>query len=121
MLFTANQPIPAIKAFSPDGRMLPRKPKPVRLSTIWQRPSLGPQVDRTACEIEPAAEPMTIASTVCQNVSPKYRTPSSPTAMVANSMFGETHVQNSWLGTPCRSPGGIGSTPPGSTATTFWP
>ena len=47
MLLTANQPTPATIALSPDGRMLPRKPKPVRLSTIWHKPSFGPQVDST--------------------------------------------------------------------------
>ena len=68
---TANQPTPATTALSPDGRMLPRKPKPVRLSTIWHSPSRGPQVESTACATEPASVPITIASTLCQNVSPK--------------------------------------------------
>ena len=44
-----------------------------------------------------------------------------PTAIVANSKFGEAHVHSSWRGRPCRSPSGIASTPPGSTATTFVP
>ena len=44
-----------------------------------------------------------------------------PTAMVANSMFGEVQVHSNWLGTPCRSDSGMNSTPPGSTATTFSP
>ena len=107
--------------FSPAGRMLPRKPNPVRLSTIWHRPSFGPQVDRMPCVIEPAAVPITIASTHCQNVRPQYRTPRMPTATVANSMFGDVHVQNSCSGVPCRSLSGMNSTPPGSTATTFSP
>jgi hypothetical protein len=71
MLFTANQPTPAMMALSPAGRIFPMKPNPVRLNTIWHRPSLGPQVDRMPCVSEPAAVPMTIASTHCQNVRPQ--------------------------------------------------
>ena len=37
----------------------------------------------------------------------------TPTKMVANSMFGETQVQNSWSGLPCRSSSGMNSAPPG--------
>ena len=44
-----------------------------------------------------------------------------PTAIVANSMFGEVQVQSSWRGVPCRSSSGMNSTPPGSTATVLAP
>ena len=60
--------------------------------------------------------PITIAATACPKVSPKNRTARTPTKIVANSMFGETHVQNICDGLPCRSSSGIGSAPPGSTA-----
>ena len=36
-------------------------------------------------------------------------------------MFGDTQVQNICDGLPCRSCGGIGSTPPGSTAAALVP
>ena len=45
----------------------------------------------------------------------------TPTKTVANSMFGETHVQNICDGLPCRSSSGIGSAPPGSTAAALVP
>ena len=64
---------------------------------------------------------MTIAATACQNVSPKNSTEMTPTKIVANSMFGDTHVQNICDGLPCRSATGIGSTPPGSTAVALVP
>ena len=37
-LFTANQPTPAVTAFSPAGSTLPQYPKPSRLSTICGTP-----------------------------------------------------------------------------------
>jgi hypothetical protein len=64
---------------------------------------------------------MTIAATACQNVSPKNSTAMIPTKIVANSMFGDTHVQNICEGLPCRSSTGIGSAPPGSTAVALLP
>ena len=45
----------------------------------------------------------------------------TPTKIVANSMFGETQVQNICDGLPCRSARGIGSAPPGSTAVALLP
>ena len=120
-LFTANQPMPAVSEFSPAGRKLPRKPNPRRLSTIWHWPVFGPQLDSTPCEIAPRPVPMAIASTACQNVSPKNSTQMMPTNTVANSMFGDVQVQSSWIGLPCRSASGIASAPPGSTAVTFAP
>lgn len=60
---------------------------------------------------------MTMAATACQNVMPNASTASMPTKIVANSRFGEVHVQNSWLGRPCRSASAMYSLPPGSTAT----
>ncbi len=120
-LFTANQPIPATSELMPAGRMLPRNPKPLRLITIWTSPCCGPHDDSTPCEMDPRALPSTIASTDCQNPSPKYSGPRMPTPTVANSMFGEVHVHSSWLGRPWRSSNGMNSTPPGSTATTRSP
>src|SRR4051794_41733369 len=64
---------------------------------------------------------MTIAATACQNVRPKNSTEMTPTKIVANSMFGDTHVQNICDGLPCRSASGIGSAPPGSTAVALVP
>ena len=64
---------------------------------------------------------MTIAPTACQKVSPKNSTEMTPTKIVANSMFGDTHVQNICDGLPCRSSSGIGSAPPGSTAVALVP
>ena len=37
-------------------------------------------------------------ATACQKVMPKASTASMPTKIVANSRFGDVHVQNSWLG-----------------------
>ena len=62
-----------------------------------------------------------MAPTACQNVRPKNSTAMTPTKIVANSMFGDTQVQNICDGLPCRSSGGIGSTPPGSTAAALLP
>jgi hypothetical protein len=45
----------------------------------------------------------------------------APTKTVANSMFGEVHIYRSWRGRPWRSARGIGSAPPGSTATALVP
>ncbi len=70
---------------------------------------------------EPSAEPSTIASVAIQNDWPKNQTPMMPTKIVANSMFGDTQVQNCWSGLPWRSLSGMNSAPPGSTAATFEP
>ena len=40
---------------------------------------------------------------------------------MANSRFGDSQVQSSWTGLPCRSPAATNSAPPGSTAMTFAP
>ncbi len=121
MLFTANQPTPAMTAFNPAGRTLPRKPKPVRLSTIWHSPFTGPQLESTPWVAEPSAVPTTMARKECQKLSPKNSGPMIPTPMVANSRLGELHVHSSCSGVPCRSLSGIRSTPPGSTATVLEP
>src|SRR5215469_14353593 len=71
--------------------------------------------------VAPSAVPMTIARNVAQKERPKNTTPMKPTKTVANSMFGEVHVQNSCNGRPCRSLSGMNSAPPGSTAMTFSP
>ncbi len=88
---------------------------------ICGSPCLGPQDERTPCVAEPSAVPSTMAANDCQKFSPKASGPRMPTAMVANSMFGEIHVHNSCHGRPCRSPRGMNSAPPGSTATTLLP
>ncbi len=62
-----------------------------------------------------------MASSACQKLRPKIATPMTPTKTVANSKFGEVHVQNSCNGLPCRSLSGMNSAPPGSTAATFVP
>src|SRR5215469_7744690 len=93
-LFTANQPTPATSELIPAGRMLPRKPKPSRDRTIWGTPYNGPRAARKPMDTDPSPVPSTIASVVIQNERPKNQTPMIPTKMVANSMFGETQVQN---------------------------
>src|SRR3954471_12770313 len=120
-LFTANQPMPAVTALSPAGRMLPRNPKGIRDWIICGTPKNGPRVPSSPCESDPSAVPSTIASVACQNVCPNAATASTPTKTVANSRFGEVQVQNSESGRPCRSSSGMNSAPPGSTATTRSP
>ncbi len=120
-LLTANQPTPATSALMPAGRTLPRKPKPIRDSTICGTPNSGPRADRKPIDSEPSALPSTIARVAIQNDWPKNQTPMTPTKTVANSMFGDTQVQNCCSGLPCRSLSGMNSAPPGSTAATFAP
>src|SRR5258708_24035933 len=120
-LLTANQPMPATTALMPAGSMLPRKPKPILDSTICGTPNSGPRAARKLMDSDPRAVPSTIASAASQNDSPKNQTPIMPTNMVANSMLGDTQVQNCWYGLPCRSPSGMNSAPPGSTAATLSP
>src|SRR5262249_9553772 len=93
-LLTANQPTPATSALTPAGKMLPRKPNPIRDNTICGTPYNGPRAARKPIDTEPSALPSTIASVAIQNDRPKNQTPMTPTKMVANSMFGDTHVQN---------------------------
>jgi len=69
----------------------------------------------------PMALPSTSASAASQKPRPKPATPSTPTKIVANSMFGELQVQKSWSGRPCRSFSGMNSAPPGSTSSTRLP
>ena len=69
----------------------------------------------------PIAVPAMIPSAACQKFRPNAATASTPTKIVANSMFGELHVQNSCSGLPCRSCSGMNSAPPGSMATTRSP
>ena len=105
----------------PAGSTLPRYPNGRRLSTICASPRSGPQLVSTPWETAPSALPITIAATACQNVRPKKSTAMIPTKIVANSMFGDTQVQNICDGRPCRSASGIGSAPPGSTAVALLP
>src|SRR6266567_2950910 len=120
-LLTANQPMPATIELIPAGRMLPRNPNPILDSTICGTPNSGPRAASTAIDSEPSAVPSTTASAAAQNDRPKNQTPMMPTKMVANSMLGDTQVQNCWYGLPCRSPSGMNSAPPGSTAPTRSP
>src|SRR6202000_729350 len=115
-LFTANQPIPAVIEFSPAGTTWPQEPKPSRLSTICGTPNSGPSWDSRPWETPPSAVPITMARNDSQKLRPNAATPSTPTKIVANSMFGETQVQNKLSGLPCRSCSGMNSAPPGSTA-----
>ena len=69
----------------------------------------------------PMALPRTRASAADQKPMPNPATASTPTKIVANSMFGEVQVQNSCSGRPCRSFSGMNSAPPGSTAMTWVP
>jgi hypothetical protein len=62
-----------------------------------------------------------IASVAIQNDWPKNQIPMTPTKIVANSMFGDTQVQNCCKGLPWRSLRGMNSAPPGSTAATLAP
>src|SRR5258708_27997136 len=93
-LFTANQPIPATTALMPAGRMLPRNPNPILDSTICGTPNNGPRAARKPMDSDPRAVPSTIESVASQNERPKNQTPMMPTKIVANSMFGDTQVQN---------------------------
>ena len=69
----------------------------------------------------PIALPRIRASAASQKPRPNPATASTPTKIVANSMFGEVQVQKSWIGLPCRSLSGMNSAPPGSTAMTCVP
>ena len=93
-LLTANQPTPATSELTPAGKMLPRNPNPIRDSTICGTPYNGPRAARNPIDTDPTALPSTIANAAIQNDRPKNQTPMTPTKMVANSMFGETQVQN---------------------------
>ena len=70
---------------------------------------------------EPSALPSTIASVAIQNDWPKNQTPMMPTKMVANSMFGDTQVQNCCRACRAGRCSGMNSAPPGSTAATLDP
>ena len=105
-LLTANQPTPATSELMPAGRMLPRKPKPIRDSTICGTPNSGPRAARKPIDSEPSPLPSTMASAAIQNDWPKNQTPMMPTKMVANSMFGDTQVQNCFSGVRAARPAG---------------
>ena len=120
-LLTMNQPMDPVKALSPAGRTLPRKPNAPRLSTIMGTPNFGPHDERIQWVIDPSALPMRMASAVSQKLSPNTATPSTPTKTVANSRFGDSHVQKRSIGFPCRSFRAMYSTPPGSTVATLSP
>ena len=78
-------------------------------------------MDKIPWVTPPIALPRTRASAASQNPSPNPATASTPTKIVANSMFGDVQVQNSCIGRPCRSFSGMNSAPPGSTAMTCVP
>ena len=120
-LFTMNQPMEPVNALRPAGKMLPRKPKAPRLSTIIGTPNFGPNDERAACVSDPRAVPTMIAIAVSPKLSPKTAIPRTPTKMVANSRFGESQVQNRSIGLPCLSLKAMYSTPPGSTVATASP
>jgi hypothetical protein len=101
--------------------MLPRKPNAPRLSTIIGTPNFGPHDDRTACEIDPSAVPMMMAVAACQRFRPRKATAMTPMNTVANSRFGDSQVQNIWIGLPCLSFKAMYSTPPGSMVATLSP
>ena len=98
-LLTANQPMPATTALRPAGRMLPRKPKPIRLSTICGTPNAGPRggehgharSSRARCRARSRAPP-------ARTTGRRSRRRMMPTKMVANSRFGDTQVQNMLIG-----------------------
>ena len=92
-LFTMNQPIAPVRPFRPAGRMLPKKPNAPRLWTIMGTPNFGPHDERAACVSDPRAVPRMMATAVSQKLRPKMAMPSTPTKTVANSRFGESHVQ----------------------------
>ena len=116
-----NHPMEPVNALRPAGRMLPRNPNAPRLSTIMGTPNFGPHEERTAWVSDPRAVPTTIATAVSQKLRPKTAMPSTPTNTVANSRFGESHVQKRSIGLPWRSLSDMYSTPPGSTVATFSP
>jgi hypothetical protein len=88
----------------------------MRESTICGTPIDGPRAERMPWVADPSAVPSTIAATAWPNVCWKYSTEMTPTKMVANSRFGDIHVQNRFSGRPCRSLNGMKPAPPGSTA-----
>src|SRR3954453_21771226 len=120
-LLTMNQPMLAVNAFRPDGRNVPRNPNAPRACTICGTPNFGPQLDSTPWDSAPSAEPSSTPSAVSQNPPPNTAIGSTPTYTVANSRFGDIHVQNRSSGRPWRSRSGIISMPPGSTANTSSP
>ena len=120
-LLTANQPMPPTIALSPAGSALPTNPKPTRESTIMGTPAAGPREESRPWVSDPRAVPTRIPRNAPRKPRLNALTASTPTKIVANSRFGEHHVQNSWRGFPCRSASGMNSAPPGSTATTRTP
>ena len=120
-LLTANQPIPAVSAFTPAGSTLPQYPKGIRDWIICGTPYRGPRELSSPCDTEPSPDPRAMASTACQKVSWNATIARTPTNTVANSRFGDVQVQNRVSGRPCRSVSGMYSAPPGSTATTRSP
>src|SRR5919199_3473420 len=121
MLFTANQPMPAVTALTPAGSTFPQYPKGIRDWIICGTPNSGPRVPSNPCDTEPSADPRAMARTACQKLSLNATIARTPTKTVANSRFGEVQVQNRASGRPCRSASGMYSAPPGSTATTRSP
>src|SRR5487761_165562 len=99
-LLTMNQPKEAVRPLSAAGNMLPRKPKAPRLSTIIGTPNFGPHEDRMPCARDPRAVPTMMAVAACHRVRTRNATAMTPMNTVANSRFGESHVQNIWIGLP---------------------
>ena len=64
---------------------------------------------------------MMMAVAACQRFKPRNATAMTPMNTVANSRFGESQVQNIWIGLPCLSFKAMYSTPPGSMVATFSP
>src|SRR2546430_6822568 len=120
-LLTMNQPNAPVIVFRPAGRILPRNPNAPRLATIIGTPNFGPQDERIACVNDPRAEPISTAVAVCHRLRPNRVIAIVPTKIVANSRFGESHVQKRSIGFPWRSLRAMYSTPPGSTVATLSP
>ena len=105
----------------PAGSTLPRNPKLIRDRIICGTPKSGPRAASVPIDTLPRPVPSTIAAVAAQKDSPKNQTPITPTKIVANSMFGDIHVQNCCNGVPCRSDSGMNPAPPGSMAATLLP
>ena len=95
---------PAVTDMSTAGRALPLKPNASaaehHLRHAVQRPARGQDVVRDRAE--PGAD-HDAGDGLPEASSRSASTASTPTKIVANSRFGEVHVQNSWRGRPCRS------------------
>src|SRR5260370_30064821 len=100
-LLTMNQPKAPVKAFSPAGRTLPRKPNAPRLSTIIGTPNLGPQDETTAWVTEPRSVPTMMAVAASHRLRPKRVIARAPTEKVADSRLGESPTPNTYIAFTC--------------------